>query len=113
MDATNNSNPGTIPVPQQQVFGLFLIYTRDELGIEPDEIVPPTYGKTIGVRFIYRGTRVFDNSFIAHEAYANTRCPYSQLLKASSVEELEKEIHQMLANHANEAWLEEHVYPYV
>lgn len=108
MDTTNNSNPGTIPVPQQQVFGLFLIYTRNEIGIEPDEIVPPTYGKTVG-NFIYRGTRVFDNSYAALEAYANTRCPYSQLLKAPSIEELEKEINQMLANYANKAWLEEHV----
>lgn len=45
--------------------------------------------------------------------YANTRCSASQLISASSMQELEAKKQQMLDNFSNAEWLNKNLYPYL
>jgi hypothetical protein len=55
----------------------------------------------------------YDKGIDALEAYANTKCPASQLVDALTDEELDKEIEQMRKNYQDETWLEENLYPFL
>ena len=83
-------------------FALMLFETELNLGIsgQPNKWVNTT-------------TIKYDKGIDALEAYANTRCPASQLVDATSDEELDKEIEQMRKNYQDENWLNENLYPYM
>lgn len=55
----------------------------------------------------------FDDGYEAIEAYANTRCPASQLIDAESKEELDRKVEEMKANYADREWLETNLYPFL
>ena len=64
-------------------------------------------------KWVHLKTIRYKNGFDALEAYANTRCPASQLIRAVNEEELLKEEAQMKANYQNQEWLEKELYPYL
>ena len=84
----------------KKVFALMLFFTEFELGISNNP------GKWVNTRNI-----LYINGLDALEAYANTACPASQLIDATSPEELEGKIQEMRPNYQNQAWLDEHLYP--
>lgn len=83
-------------------FALMLFETELDLGISNQP------GKWVNTKNIK-----YDKGIDALEAYANTRCPASQLVDAPTDEELDKEIEQMRKNYQDEKWLEENLYPYL
>lgn len=84
-------------------FALLLFYTAGEIG---DDTLPPNV-------YVLKNVLYFDNGIQALNAYANTRCPASQIVEGSTNEELEKNIREMVINYSNEEWLNENLYPYL
>jgi hypothetical protein len=56
---------------------------------------------------------VYLNGTDALNAYANTRCPASQLVDGQNPEELADNMFQMIHNFNDETWLENELYPYL
>lgn len=79
-----------------------LFFTEFELGRSD------TPGKWINTQNV-----IYTNGVAALEAYANSKCPASQLVDADNEEELWREINQMKKNYENEEWLEKNLYPYM
>lgn len=84
---------------------VMMFFSASELGM-PSGI--PGYTPWINTRNF-----MFNNLSAALDCYANTRCSASQLISASTHEELEMKKQQMLDNFSNEKWLEENLYPYM
>lgn len=83
-------------------WALMLFFTEFELGRSD---VPGRWINTQNV--------IYTNGVAALEAYANTKCPASQLIDADNEEELWREINQMKKNYESNEWLEENLYPYL
>ena len=83
-------------------WALMLFFTELEMGISN------TPNKWTNVSNIF-----FSNGVDALEAYANTRCPASQLVDGETPEDLEREMNDMVENYKDEKWLEENLYPYM
>lgn len=64
-------------------------------------------------KWVNTGNAVFTNGTQALNAYANTPNPASQLIDATSPEELATEMLKMADNFQNEKWLNESLYPYL
>lgn len=59
------------------------------------------------------GTLYFTDAMMALDAYANIKCPASQLISENSIEELYNSINKMIDNFHNQIWLEQNLYPYL
>lgn len=81
---------------------VMLFYRPSELGIpmETDD-------------YINTRNLCFDNVTAALNYYSNTPCPASQLISASSEEELMALKNEMIRNFRDEAWLEENIFPFL
>lgn len=55
----------------------------------------------------------FDNGTDALLAYANTKCPASQLISAEDDFALQCKCGQMILNYNDEKWLNENLYPFL
>ena len=86
--------------PGKKRWALMLFYTEMELGISNKP------NKWVNTANIFYG-----DGLSALEAYANTRCPASQLVDGSTPAELEKEMTDMIEHFKDEKWLEENLYP--
>lgn len=84
---------------------VMMFFSASELGI-PSGI--PGYAPWINTRNFF-----FEDITSALDCYSNTKCPASQIISASSIEEQETKKQQMLDNYSNEKWLEENLYPYM
>lgn len=84
---------------------VMMFFSASELGI-PRGI--PGYTPWVNTRNFF-----FEDISSALDCYANTRCSASQLISASSMQELEAKKQQMLDNYSDEKWLEENLYPYM
>ena len=84
----------------RKYWALMLFNTEIELGISNKP------NKWVNTRNIY-----YKDGISALEAYANTPNPASQLIDATTPEELEQKMEEMLVNFADEKWLEEELYP--
>lgn len=56
---------------------------------------------------------VYKDKYSQIEAYANTMCPASQLVEASSKEEFDRKIEEFKNNFENEIWVKENIEPYL
>ena len=83
-------------------FGLMLFYSELDLGISQNP------HKWVHVR-----TLMYPTGFEALEAYANTPCPASQLIRAVSMDDFRLQEEKMRANFKDEQWLETELYPYL
>lgn len=94
-------------VPQSfasaKFFSVLLFVRGCEIGLEDEDA-----GRWICVRTLH-----FGNAGDALDAYSNIPCAASQLLEASTEEELLEKEEQMKRNYRDEAWLEENLYPYL
>lgn len=72
-----------------------LFFSESEIGISEDR------NKFVCVKIIR-----FDNGLNAIEAYANTRCPASQLVEAPTMKELLEEEKKMFRNFNNPTWVD-------
>ena len=61
--------------------------------------------------FILTNTIITENHESALNAYANTRCPASVLLEATSRKELDDKMIQTIKNYKDKEWLETNLYP--
>lgn len=86
----------------KKIFAVMLFNTEIELGISN---TPNKWVNTKNYKF-NDGTSALD-------FYANTPNPASQLIDATSEEELESKMNDMIHNFQNENWLEENLYPYL
>lgn len=57
--------------------------------------------------------RVYDNKAAQWDSMANTMCPASQCLEAETEAELDRKIKQMQSDFIDEAWLDEHIRPFI
>lgn len=87
---------------KKQYWALMLFNTEMELGIS----------NTPG-RWVNTGNAFYTNGVSALNAYANTPNPASQLIDASTIEELENKMEEMLQNFKDDKWLENNLYPYM
>lgn len=85
-----------------RLHALMLFFTEVELG----------YSNTPN-KWVNTSNSVYFNGIDALNAYANTRCPASQLVEGDTPEELADNMIQMVHNFNNEAWLETELYPYM
>ena len=83
-------------------WALMLFFTEMELGRSE------TPGRWVNTQNV-----IYTNGTAALEAYANTRCPASQLIDADDEEQLWAEINQMKKNYEDDEWLEKNLYPYM
>ena len=94
-------------IPQEtkeaKFFVVMLFYQASKLGI-PREVADPN-------QWINTKNIQFNDSFSALECYANTPCPASQLIEASSMRELINKMSEMISNFGNADWLRENLYP--
>ena len=67
--------------------------------------------KPKGDEFILTNTIITENHASALNAYANTRCPASVLLEATSRKELDDKMIQTIKNYKDKEWLETNLYP--
>ena len=88
--------------PKRKYWSLMLFETDVRLGISNKP------NKWVNVKNMF-----FDNGIDALNTYANTPCPASQLVDSTTLEGLEAEMNQMVANYGDEKWLEENLYPYL
>lgn len=91
-----NSRPG------KRHWALMMFFTEMELGISS------TPNKWVNVRNIY-----YDNGIAALNAYAEAKCPASQLVDGETEEELLISMENMIQHYADDKWLEENLYPYM
>lgn len=80
----------------KKFYSLMLFFSEKELGISDD----PT-------KFVLVNKIHFNDGFIALEAYANTRCPASQLVSAETNKGLLKKENEMVNNFKNPEWVKE------
>lgn len=80
---------------------VMLFFPPSDLGIESEK------------PFVNTRNICFDDITAALNCYANTRCPASQLISASSEEELMALKNEMIRNFRDEAWLEENIFPFL
>ena len=92
-------------VKSQKCHLVMMFFSASELGI-PCGI--PGYTPWINTRNF-----LFDDISDALYCYANIRCSASQLISASSKEELEMKKQQMLDNFSNAEWLNKNLDPYL
>lgn len=83
-------------------WALMLFYTEMEMGVSNNP------NKWVNTANIY-----YDKGIDALNAYANTRCPASQLVDGETTEELTREMEDMIEHYKDEKWLEENLYPYM
>ena len=83
-----------------KIFALMLFFSEFELGISQN----PN-------KWVHTRTIRYPNGFEALEAYANTRCPASQLIRATSEEDLQAQEEEMRKNFQDQQWLETVLYP--
>lgn len=85
-----------------KLHALMLFFTELELGIsnKPN-------------KWVNTSNSVYLKGIDALNAYANTRCPASQLVDGETPEELADKMVGMIHNFNNEAWLETELYPYM
>ena len=86
--------------PGKKRWALMLFFTEMELGISNKP------NKWVNARNIF-----YDNGLAALEAYANTKCPASQLVDGTTPEELEHAMEDMVEKFKDDKWLEENLYP--
>lgn len=79
------------------------IYDKDMAGYSE----MPDYPKELA------RTRVYDNKADQINAYANTMCPASQLIEAATEGLIVVAIDAMAENFINDAWLDEHIRPFI
>ena len=91
-----NSRPG------KRHWALMMFFTEMELGISN------TPNKWVNVRNIY-----YDNGIAALNAYAEAKCPASQLVDGETEEELLISMENMIQHYTDDKWLEENLYPYM
>ena len=83
-----------------KIFALMLFYSEFEMGISQN----PN-------KWVHLRTIRYDNGFEALEAYANTPCPASQLIRAVDEEDLKVQEDEMRRNFQDQQWLETVLYP--
>lgn len=86
----------------KKIFAVMLFNTEFELGISN------TPNKWVNVK-----NYKFNDGQSALDFYTNTPNPASQLIDATSEEELESKMNDMLQNYNDQKWLEENLYPYL
>lgn len=90
-------------------YAVYLAYSKYE--VLPDEVCAdpevPLYPQEIA------RLRVYDNQQSQIDCYANTMCPASQLIEADTEQELNEKAMQMRLNFRDQAWLDEHITPYI
>lgn len=64
-------------------------------------------------KWLNTGLLVFDDGLRALETYSNIPNPASQLIDATTIEELNTKCIDMLHNFQNNEWLENNLYPYL
>lgn len=82
------------------IHALMLFFTEVELGYSH-----------IPNKWVNVSNQIYFNGFDALNAYANTRCPASQLVEGDTPEELADNMIQMVHNFNNETWLNTELYP--
>ena len=90
------------PEGGNRVYALMLFYTELELGISQ-----------IPNKWLNVGNHYYEKGIDALEAYANTKCPASQLIDAKDKDELLIKMNDMLNHFKDSKWLEENLYPYL
>lgn len=85
-----------------KIFALMLFFTEVELGRSN---IPNKWVNTANY-ILYNGTEALN-------AYANTKCPASQLVDAMSPEELADKMVETINNFQDQEWLETELYPYL
>lgn len=90
-----------IPETCANYWALMLFYQGHEIGL-------PNGNAWVNVNNI-----IYEDHSAALDAYANTRCPASQLVEGRTKEELKANMKQMLFNYKDEKWLNENLYPYL
>lgn len=85
-----------------KLYSLMLFFTEIELGIS-----------NTPNKWVNTANSVYLNGTDALNAYANTRCPASQLIDATSPEELADKMTEMVDNFNNPEWLDNELYPYL
>ena len=93
----NNLRPFT-----NKLFCVMQFYREDDLYVPTDHDHKP--------QWINTKNSYFHNGAQALMYYADTPCEHSQLLDATSTEELAKERNQMLLNFQDEQWLAKNIY---
>lgn len=83
-------------------WALMLFFTELEMGISNS----PN-------KWVNTGNAYFTNGVDALNAYANTKCPASQLVDGETPEELEQAMLDMIEHYKDDKWLEENLYPYM
>lgn len=85
-----------------KVFAVMLFDTELSLGISQRP------NKWINFRNLY-----YTDGGAALMAYANIRCPASQIIDAKDIHELEVKMTDMINHFKDDKWLEECLYPYL
>ena len=100
MSEEQKNTPITEEEDDIKYFALMLFFSEFELGISqnPD-------------KWVHVQTILYPDGFTALEAYANTRCPASQLIRATSEEDLRQQEEEMRRNFQDRKWLETELYP--
>lgn len=91
------------------IYGVYLAYNKwdvlpDEECRNPDI---PNYPPEIA------RVRMYRSKLEQMEAYANTHCPASQTIEATTEAEFNQKVEQMKKNFLNEEWLKENIEPYI
>lgn len=91
------------------VFGVYFAYHKSE--VLPNDICedPNTPNYPPSIARVGKYSSYSD----AVNAYANTRCPASQIIEAIDNVDFEKKVNELKQNFLNEKWLEENIYPYI
>lgn len=85
-----------------KIFALMLFFTEVEIGRSNQ----PNKWVNTANHILYNGTEALN-------AYANTRCPASQLVDARTPEELADKMVETINNFQDQEWLETELYPYL
>lgn len=85
-----------------KIFALMLFFTEVEIGRSNQ----PNKWVNTANHILYNGTEALN-------AYANTRCPASQLVDARTPEELADKMVETINNFQDQQWLETELYPYL
>lgn len=85
-----------------KIFALMLFFTEVELG-----------RSNIPNKWVNTANHILYNGIEALNAYANTKCPASQLVDARTPEELADKMEETINNFQDQKWLETELYPYL
>lgn len=93
---------GDEPRKGKKYWALMLFFTEMELGMS----ATPN-------RWVNTNNVFYADGISALNAYAETKCPASQLVDGKTKDDLQKAMEEMARNYQDEAWLEKNLYPYM